>query len=90
MDIVYLLSEVEKKFTIPRKKTEAYVIEYIHSKKETTAKPKNTGIRIWNSFVDMVREEMPSAKYEEVVKKARAMKQSDPISYKLFAENWTP
>jgi len=100
MNVQFLFSEVEKKFSISKEKAMGYVTEYIHSNatKEYVLEEKpvvklrtSSGIRIWNSFVDMVREEMgPSVKYEDVVKKARAMKQSDPSSYTLFAENWTP
>lgn len=55
---------------------------------------KSRAILIWNSFLNIVKLEMEAnnevVKYDDVVAKAKEMKDSDPSSYKLFSENWTP
>lgn len=56
--------------------------------------PKPNALQVWNSFVNTIKLEMfhstgvePS--YNEYLKKAQEMKEADPDSYKLFAENWS-
>jgi hypothetical protein len=55
---------------------------------------KSNAMAIWNSFLQIVKAEMESGgvlvKYEDVRKKAIEMKESDPESYKVFSDNWTP
>jgi hypothetical protein len=58
--------------------------------------PKPKGVLIWNSFLNTVKMEMiqadPSVEpsYNDTMKRAKELKESDPDSYKLFCENWTP
>lgn len=56
--------------------------------------PKPNALQVWNSFVNTIKLEMfhstgvePS--YNEYLKKAQEMKEADPDSYKLFADNWS-
>ena len=56
--------------------------------------PKPNALQVWNSFVNTIKLEIfhstgvePS--YNEYLKKAQEMKEADPDSYKLFAENWS-
>ena len=55
---------------------------------------KKSGFLVWNSFLDLVKNEMESdgsqVKYDDLVKKALELKRSNPESYKLFSETWTP
>jgi hypothetical protein len=55
---------------------------------------KKSGFLVWNSFLDLVKSEMESdgsqVKYDDLVKRALEMKRSDPESYRLFSETWTP
>ena len=55
---------------------------------------KKSGFQVWNSFLDLVKNEMESdgsqVKYDDLVKKALELKRSNPESYKLFSETWTP
>jgi len=57
--------------------------------------PKPKGVLIWNAFINTVKAEMIQGKtgeepsYNEVMKKAQELKEEDPISYRLFADNWT-
>jgi len=59
----------------------------ISSKKSTIA------LAIWNSFVKVVQAEMEATgikpAYDEVVKKAREMKESDQDAYNLFSSTWS-
>ena len=74
---------------VVRKKT------IIRLKKSDTQEPKPKGVLIWNAFMKMVKAEMmqeangvePS--YSDIVKKAQELKEADPVSYKLFTDNWT-
>lgn len=56
--------------------------------------PKPNALQVWNSFVNTIKLEMfhstgvePS--YNEYLKRAQEMKEADPDSYKLFADNWS-
>ena len=60
----------------------------------TVDTPKPNALQVWNSFVNTVKLEIfhstgvePS--YNEYLKKAQEMKEADPESYKLFADNWS-
>lgn len=55
---------------------------------------KPNALQVWNSFVNTVKLEMLQStgaepSYNEALKKACEMKDADPDSYKLFAENWS-
>lgn len=54
---------------------------------------KTSGLLIWNSFLNIVKNEMESdgseVKYGDLIKKAVEMKKGDPEGYKLFSETWT-
>ncbi len=56
--------------------------------------PKPKGVLIWNAFMNTVKLEMMQGtngeepSYNEVMKKAQELKESDPVSYKLFTDNW--
>ena len=50
--------------------------------------------KIWYSFVKTVQAEMEATgekpKYEDILKKAKEMKDSDKEAYSLFSSTWTP
>ncbi len=56
--------------------------------------PKPKGVLIWNAFMNTVKLEMmqdsngEEPSYTAIVKKAQELKEADPISYKLFTDNW--
>jgi len=55
---------------------------------------KPNALQVWNSFVNTVKLEMTHStgvepSYNEYFKKAQEMKDADPDSYKLFADNWS-
>jgi len=56
--------------------------------------PKPKGVLIWNAFMNTVKLEMiqgnngEEPSYNEVMKKAQELKEADPVSYKLFTDNW--
>ena len=55
---------------------------------------KPNALQVWNSFVNTVKLEMMHStgvepSYNEYFKKAQEMKDADPDSYKLFADNWS-
>jgi len=56
--------------------------------------PRSNAMLMWNSFLNTVKAEMElsgeAVKYEDVRKRALEMKDSDPDSYRLFSENWSP
>lgn len=64
--------------------------------KKKLDEPKPKGVLIWNAFMNTVKAEMMQADttveppYNDIVKKAQELKESDPDSYKLFSDNWTP
>jgi hypothetical protein len=56
--------------------------------------PKPNALQVWNSFVNTIKLEIfhstgVEPPYNEYLKKAQEMKEADPDSYKLFAENWS-
>jgi len=60
---------------------------------QESQEPKPKGVLIWNAFINTVRAEMMQGteeepSYNEVMKKAQELKEADPISYKLFSDNW--
>jgi hypothetical protein len=73
---------------VARKKT------IIRLKKPDAQEPKPKGVLIWNAFMNTVKLEMMQGNngeepsYNTVMKKAQELKEADPISYKLFTDNW--
>ena len=73
---------------VPRKKT------IIRLKKPDAQEPKPKGVLIWNAFMNTVKAEMMQGNggvepsYNDIMKKAQELKEADPVSYKLFTENW--
>jgi hypothetical protein len=67
----------------------------IRLKKSDTQEPKPKGVLIWNAFMNMVKDDMMRSSngvepsYNDIMKKAQELKESDPVSYKLFADNCT-
>jgi hypothetical protein len=63
--------------------------------KKSDTEPKPKGVLIWNAFMNMVKAEMMQGangvepSYADIVKKAQELKEADPVSYKLFTDNWT-
>jgi hypothetical protein len=57
------------------------------------SKKPSDGIKIWNSFLKIVKAEMEATGtptgYDDVVKKAKEMKEADPSAYELFSSTWT-
>jgi hypothetical protein len=57
-------------------------------------KKNSDGINIWNSFLKVVKTEMEKdgaqVSYEEVVKRAKEMKEADKPAYELFSSTWAP
>lgn len=95
-------SYIQRRFNVSYEKAEGYLIQFIENypngfslkKKSIQNKAPSKTLQIWNSFLKVVRSELEKngmkVTYDEVVKKAREMKDSDQDSYKLFADNWTP
>ena len=73
---------------VPRKKT------IIRLKKPDAQEPKPKGVLIWNAFMNTVKTEMMQTNggveppYNDIMKKAQELKEADPVSYKLFTDNW--
>ena len=63
-------------------------------KRVVKVKKMSDGIKIWNSFLKIIKAEMEAsgviATYEELVKKAKEMKEADTSAYELFSATWTP
>ena len=63
-------------------------------KRVIKAKKTSDGIQVWNSFLKIVKAEMEAGgvevKYDDIVKRAREMNQSDKEAYQLFSSTWTP
>ena len=57
-------------------------------------KKTSDAINIWNSFLKVVKAELEKdgtqVSYDEVVKRAKEMKESDKPAYELFSSTWTP
>ena len=97
-------SYIQRKYNVSYEIAVAYVIQFIENyhgldKKKNEPeivykKPPSKSLQVWNSFLKVVRTELEmngdTVSYDDIVKKAREMKDSDPESYKLFADNWTP
>ena len=81
-------SVVSRKRTVIRLKKAETSVQEPHE-------PKPKGVLIWNAFMNTVKLEMIQDKngeepsYNEVMKKAQELKEADPISYKLFTDNWS-
>lgn len=64
------------------------------AKRVIKAKKTSDGIQVWNSFLKNVKAEMEAGgvevKYDDIVKRAREMKESDKEAYQLFSATWTP
>lgn len=62
-------------------------------KRVIKVKKISDGIKIWNSFIKIVRAEMEASgervTYEDIVKKAKEMKEADKSAYELFSATWT-
>ena len=67
----------------------------IRLKKPETQEGKPKGVLIWNAFMNTVKTEMMQGNggvepsYNDIMKKAQELKEADPVSYKLFADNCT-
>ena len=63
-------------------------------KRVIKTKKMSDGIQVWNSFLKVAKVELDasgvSLSYEDLVKKAKEMKEADPTAYQLFASTWTP
>ena len=68
-------------------------IQPIKQKRILKSKKSSDGIKIWNSFLKIVKAEIEaaggSAAYDDLVKKAKEMKEADPAAYELFSSTWT-
>jgi hypothetical protein len=70
-------------------------VEPVQPKPKRVIKTKKVsdGIKIWNSFLKVVRAEVEATgnaiPYEDLVKKAKEMKEADPGAYELFSSTWT-
>lgn len=78
---------------VARKKTVIRLKKTVEPGQEVQ-EPKPKGVLIWNAFMNTVKAEMMQGtngeepSYNEVMKKAQELKESDPVSYKLFTDNW--
>jgi hypothetical protein len=58
------------------------------------SKKTSDGIKIWNSFLKVVKAELDAAgtviSYDDLIKKAKEMKEADKSAYELFSATWTP
>jgi len=87
------VEETEETPVVARKRT-VIRLKKTEPPAEGAHEPKPKGVLIWNAFINTVRAEMMQDKteepsYSEVIKKAQELKEADPISYKLFTDNWT-
>jgi hypothetical protein len=66
----------------------------IKPKRVLKSKKSSDGIKIWNSFLKIIKAEVEasggSPAYDDLVKKAKEMKEADPAAYELFSSTWTP
>ncbi len=85
--------EATSEVVIPRKRT-VIRLKKITDPDQEVHEPKPKGVLIWNAFMNTVKLEMMQGNngeepsYNTVMKKAQELKEADPISYKLFADNW--
>ena len=96
---VSTVSTVSEDVTKPLLTTVATVPEDVHEKPQQRRviklkKSNSDGIKIWNSFLKIVKADLekngPQLNYEDLVKKAKEMKDADKDAYALFSSNWTP
>ena len=68
--------------------------EPVKEKRVLGVKKISDASKIWYSFVKTVQAEMETTgekvKYEDILKKAKEMKDGDKEGYKLFSSTWTP
>jgi hypothetical protein len=85
--------------TVTSVTTVTTVPEEVHEKPQQRRviklkKSNSDGIKIWNSFLKIVKADLekngPQLNYEDLVKKAKEMKDADKDAYALFSSNWTP
>jgi hypothetical protein len=64
------------------------------NKNSEVVKKNSDAIKIWNSFLKIVKAEMEATgtptSYDDVVKRAKDMKEADKGAYDLFSATWTP
>jgi len=76
------------------KATTETIITPVLKKRVLGVKKMTDASRIWYSFIKMVQAEMEATgekpKYEDVLKKAKEMKDGDKDAYQLFSSTWTP
>ena len=95
MEIIDTLDRIQDELETMYRELSTIISDISPKIKEPVKKSsKKSGFLIWNSFLELVKSEMESdgsqVKYDDVVKRAIEMKKSDPESYKLFSETWTP
>jgi hypothetical protein len=95
MEIIDTLDRIQDDLESMYRELNTIILELSPKVKEPVKKvSKKSGFLVWNSFLDLVKNEMESdgseVKYDDLVKKALEMKRSDPESYRLFSETWTP
>ena len=83
--------DVPKKTVLKSKKVLALKLDASEVAVDTQ---KPNALQVWNSFVNTVKLEIFHSTgleppYNEYLKKAQEMKEADPESYKLFADNWS-
>ena len=83
--------DVPKKTVLKSKKVLALKLDAPEVAVDTQ---KPNALQVWNSFVNTVKLEIFHSTgleppYNEYLKKAQEMKEADPESYKLFADNWS-
>lgn len=99
LELLYSRSNntVSKVLDVPKKtvlKSKKVLAPKLDAPEVAVDTPKPNALQVWNSFVNTIKLEMfhstgvePS--YNEYLKKAQEMKEADPDSYKLFADNWS-
>jgi hypothetical protein len=64
------------------------------TKRVVKVKKTSDGIKIWNSFIKIVKTEMEANgeqfTYDDIIKRAKEMKEADKSAYELFSATWTP
>jgi hypothetical protein len=95
MEIIDTLDRIQDDLESMYRELSSIISELSPKIKEPVKKvSKKGGFLVWNSFVELVKSEMESdgskVKYDDLIKKSLEMKRSDPESYRLFSETWTP
>ena len=94
LDQTVLSLDVPVEAVVARKRT-VIRLKKANDTTQEAHEPKPKGVLIWNAFINTVKAEMMQGKageepsYNDVMKKAQELKEEDPISYRLFADNWT-